>query len=126
MPASLQLFFATTERNNYRRAADGAAGEESSLPERVMRRLRRVEERPLRYARPSAAMRFAAPGPEETATARQSRKHSISQPNVDLEAQVVGRAVQPPAAVNVTQITDAVLQQLDRRLVAARERMGRI
>lgn len=35
---------------------------------------------------------------------------------------------QPPAPpiINVAQITENVLQQLDRRLIAARERLGRI
>ncbi|SRR5260221_9454456 len=32
----------------------------------------------------------------------------------------------PPLAVNVEQLTDQVLRQLDRRLIASRERMGRI
>jgi hypothetical protein len=30
-----------------------------------------------------------------------------------------------PAAVSVTQLTDEVMRQLDRRLVAVRERMGK-
>lgn len=32
----------------------------------------------------------------------------------------------PPAAVNVEQLTDQVLRQIDRRLIATRERLGRI
>jgi hypothetical protein len=35
-------------------------------------------------------------------------------------------SVAAPAAINVTQLTDEVMKQLDRKLVAARERMGRI
>lgn len=43
-----------------------------------------------------------------------------------LDRESLGRVAQPAAPINMAQITDAVLQQLDRRLIAARERMGRI
>jgi hypothetical protein len=35
-------------------------------------------------------------------------------------------AVAAPPPINVSQITDEVMKQLDRKLVAARERMGRV
>lgn len=43
-----------------------------------------------------------------------------------VEPRTRSRNVRPEPPVNIGQITDAVLQQLDHRLLAARERMGRI
>jgi hypothetical protein len=43
-----------------------------------------------------------------------------------IESRPGARVARPNAPVNIAQVTDAVLQQLDRRMVSARERMGRI
>lgn len=44
----------------------------------------------------------------------------------DLSAEPAGRSVPSAPAMNVSLVADEVMKQLDRRLVAARERMGRI
>jgi hypothetical protein len=100
--------------------------EAPSLPERVIRKLRRLEERPFHHARQAAVRMLAAPTPEESPAVHRHWRDFSPQAEPSFEARTAGRAVKQPAAVNVAQITDAVLQQLDRRLVSARERMGRI
>lgn len=44
----------------------------------------------------------------------------------DLSAEPAGRAAPSAPAMNVSLVADEVMKQLDRRLIAARERMGRI
>jgi len=95
------------------------------LPHRVVRQHRRVEEDSLARALKSEE-RKAPSLPSEIPLA-------VENPQFLIRRKSAGDSV-PPAArrdsaahpkVNVAQIADAVLQQLDRRLIAARERMGR-
>jgi len=123
---SMQLLLASIEGPNLLRSQIRAEGEECSLPERVIRKLRRLEERPLHHARQAAVKRPAAPAQEGAPGVQRSRRGSYAEVEPSFEAHTPSRAAQQPTAVNVAQITDAVLQQLDRRLVAARERVGRI
>jgi hypothetical protein len=99
----------------------------ATLPERVLRRHCRIEARPFLQSRGLAPQVVVAPTPEEpTAIHRASARRRAQQFDVPAETgQRSHSALQAPN-VNVAQITDAVLQQLDRRLIAARERMGRI
>lgn len=94
------------------------------LQERIIRRMRRLEQPPLDHARPAALRRTAPAEPERAPNFDRSRREAFLR--AEFEAHALRGAVQPSLAPNVAQITDAVLQQLDRRLVAARERMGRI
>ena len=117
-----------------RRSALGAASrpDESdpsaaALSERVMRRHRRVEARPFVQARGAAPQISPAPAPEPPVVVHRTLARRPAQ-RFDESIQSDPRQQSAPQAPNIHigQITDAVLQQLDRRLIAARERMGRI
>jgi hypothetical protein len=98
----------------------------SSTPSRVVQQHRRVEDRTI--ALDSSSSKKIAPTRFFEAPVLIERPRSRTSGDSDLMPGVDRRepVTQPGPAVNVTQITDAVLKQLDRRLVAARERMGRI
>jgi hypothetical protein len=95
------------------------------LAANVTQKHRRVEERRL------AASRDPGPvsglwGPSEsivTAERRpmQSRKTRIS----NVESETLNSPARPEFPINVARVTDEILKQLDRRVIAARERMGR-
>jgi hypothetical protein len=60
------------------------------------------------------------------APARFARVDALSQERVDRESgSEQNRRLGAESAINIEQITDRVIRQLDRRVVAARERMGR-
>jgi hypothetical protein len=106
-----------------RREAFGLRDAES-LPYRVARQHRRVEEGSFARALNGPAKRTPSPLSElpsvmENPQPRVGRRAVPGSPTERRDP-----ASQPD--MNVTQIADAVLKQLDRRLVAARERMGRI
>ena len=74
---------------------------------------------------------FGAPAhPVLTRSAMQAEEAIVAQSAQRMATE--SRAVEPsaevhaPPPINVSQITDEVMKQLDRKLVAARERMGRI
>lgn len=105
---------------------DGLTREMSgmAMTTRILRRLNRVEERPLspEPRRVSGASEFDGfEGKLETSARRRRR-------DLDGAAHRSGTAasVPMPASINMTQLTDEVMRQLDRRLVALRERMGKI
>jgi hypothetical protein len=108
-----------------RRAATGLAGSES-LPHRIMLQRRRVEE-------DSVARALKSEG-KKTQSLLSELPVTVENPQLRVRRKAAGDSVSPAERrdydgrpeVNVTQIADAVLQQLDRRLIAARERMGRI
>ncbi len=100
----------------------------TNIPAQVQRRHRRIEQRPFLRPGDSAdslpSLRTAEPRvviekPRPRILARTQNEPSP-------EPKPISRASQPGPPINIGQITDAVLQRLDRRLVAARERMGRI
>jgi hypothetical protein len=99
-----------------------------SLPERVVRKHRRIEARVFLQPRGLAPQIFAAPTPEEPAVSHTTLARRRAQPRLEEPTESPRRPHSAPQAsnINVAQITDAVLQQLDRRLIGARERMGRI
>lgn len=99
------------------------------IPTQVQRRHRRLEQRPFLSVRDAAS----PPSPVEIAehpdVVRKLRPRApacVIDEERPVQAKSRGRTAQPDSPVNVAQITDAVLQQLDRRLIAARERMGRM
>ena len=99
-----------------------------SIPRRVPNQYRRVEDRS--FARSVNSSENGTPKLPSGASVVADRPRarlphdaaaSIGSPTGRREP-----VVQPQLETNVAEITDAVLKQLDRRLVAARERMGRI
>ena len=119
-------WLAPTASRKSRGPRSHAIRQEVSAPEmtkRIMRRLRKVEEAPL-SAEPRLVA-FAKPA------------HSVAD-NLDAPASKLRREVAPayhrevaanvdmPTGINVAQLTDEVMRQIDRRLVAVRERMGKI
>lgn len=86
----------------------------ATLSDRLLRKHRRVEVQPFFSSR--------AMGSQSVPAHRQAQQRPIA------ETESTSRQNSVPQApnINVAQITDAVLQQLDRRLVGARERMGRM
>jgi hypothetical protein len=95
------------------------------LPERVTRKHRRVEARPYAPAAREIAIVPAAhpaaiPAIPAPAAPRDGPRAAPAGGGQG------GRATPQGPEINVARITDEVLRQLDRRLLAARERMGRI
>ena len=99
-----------------------------SLPERVVRKHRRIEARPFLQPRGLAPQIVPASTPEELAVSHTTLARRLAQQRLEEPIESPTRPHSAPQApnINVAQITDAVLQQLDRRLIGARERMGRI
>jgi hypothetical protein len=97
-------------------------------PEGVLRRHRRVETRPFAFPREAAPHILPTLSTDVPATVHLSPARRSAAQRFDGQEEAGTRRSASPQApqVNLTQITDAVLQQLDRRLIAARERMGRI
>ena len=95
----------------------------SDIVTRIVRQLQRVETNA--QAQQSAReLRFSTSRPADMASmpaAAGRRRHLESE-----ESQSAKDHAPAAPAINVAQITECVLQQLDRRLIAARERMGRI
>ena len=125
--ASLALSWptrATTQAGHQPGESDSAA---TALPERVLRRHRRIEARPFLQPRGLVPQVAVAPTLEEPAAIhRAPSRRRAQQVDPPAEAEQRPRSAAQAPNINVAQITDAVLQQLDRRLIAARERMGRI
>jgi hypothetical protein len=107
-------------------AQDEPPGRESNLSNiarRIVRQLQRVET--VAMAHQSAReLKYTAGPPGDVAwmPPADSRKRQIEQE----ESRAAKEQTPAPPVINVAQITENVLQQLDRRLIAARERMGRI
>lgn len=119
------LFQPPAQRMTQIMGQNGAAADAGPLEitTRIMRQFRRVEERPF-SREPGWAPGAPAPRGSEPvleAPARKLRRDMDSTLDFGRVA-----TVPPPAALNLTQLTDEVMRQLDRRLVAARERMGKI
>ena len=101
------------------------AGPVSRTSDRIVRQHRRVEERSLVL---DSGNKRTMPNQvfETPVFAERSRPAGKLSGNAAGHAETRNVGAQVGAAVNVAQITDAVLKQIDRRLVAARERMGKI
>lgn len=92
----------------------------------VTQKHRRIEERGANLARDIAPVLALSPSAEPTAapnpqaaTARKSQR-SIVEPEPN------SPAARGEAPLNISRVTEEILEQLDRRMTAARERMGRI
>ena len=98
------------------------------MPGRVTRKHRRVEQRAYPLGDDLVVTNMPRPVMADSVTLGGSR---FREPVQEYEPPVAKREpsvarLQPEPAVNVARITDEVLKQLDRRLIAARERRGRI
>jgi len=95
---------------------------------RVREKHRRVEEHRALYIRTlrSQTVQADVSSSDLTVAAEARAKHRQSRPlaAVDADLQRPGRTA--PPVIDSARLTDEVLKQLDRRLVAARERMGRV
>jgi len=100
-----------------------------SIANRVVRQHRRMEERGLTRSLDSGEERPSSLLPAEPPLLIEKSRPPVRK---EYDGKFVSSGerrnatTQPGTAMNVAHITDAVLKQLDRRLVAARERMGRI
>jgi hypothetical protein len=96
---------------------------ETSLVTRLARRGERAVDLPAAPAR-----HVQRPAPAATATVRADNFDAPSSKTFERGPVSAGwpGAAPTPAPVNVEQITDQVLRQLDRRLIASRERLGKI
>jgi hypothetical protein len=105
-----------------RRHATRQEASAAEMTTRIMRRLRRVE------APISVEPRLASGSPGarvfEAKLERPARKlhHDLK----TTHSSELGASVAVPPGLNVMQLTDEVMRQIDRRLVAVRERMGKI
>jgi hypothetical protein len=123
--AAPALYFhdAVLVRKRILRDTGGTNGAGNDVAAAIVRRVQRVEERPsgqsLDPVLVAPAIRFSrkATEPNELPGRRESNAGN------SLET---SPAMLPAAPFNITQLTDEVMRQLDRRLVATRERMGKI
>jgi hypothetical protein len=124
----LHLVLANHSLGLCRNAAGSTPGD--AVVGRIVQRHRRVEEPALPWSLTSAEKK-RTPGLAlvEPLLAAEKLGPRVRRQSDGRFASAVTRidpTAQAESAVNVERITDAVLMQLDRRLVAARERMGRI
>jgi hypothetical protein len=94
---------------------------------RLVRRHQRVEVAPERLAREFGSQTLMQS--PQTAAGEVQRSMSRTRSHVRQEADVQEPSrmrTAPHGGINVTQVADEVMKQLDSRLIAARERMGRI
>jgi hypothetical protein len=97
----------------------------SLLAMRVVRQLQRVETRGIGEQSAAELVTSPVPAAERVFAIAQAnpRKQRLEAVEESLPER---RNARPAPEINVAQLTEQVLNQLDRRLVAARERMGRI
>ena len=98
-------------------------GAMNDAPERIVRQRLRVEDRSLTL---ESVSKNSTSSPFLNVPAFIERSWTPFKGKAAPHAERLEDVTQPSTAVNVAQITDAVLKQIDRRLVAARERMGKI
>ncbi len=127
------LTFAGTKANRRLDANSlGSADVEESIrlemrAARLVQRHQRVEVARERIARefgPEPSMQSPeSPASEGHRSMSQAKSHALQERDVQEPSRM--RAA-PNGGINVTQVADEVMKQLDRRLIAVRERMGRI
>ncbi len=124
--ARTQRLPSQTSTTSAGRRANGAGATEANgreMSTRIAQRLRRVEQ--ARPAQEPKVVAGAAPrrGFEEIVDTQVPRPHLEANPGRRSESSAAGLTL---PSMNVTQLTDEVMRQIDRRLVAYRERMGKV
>jgi hypothetical protein len=94
----------------------------SDIAKRIGRQLQRVETAAMAQQTARELKYTVVPGGDGAATAPAANRRR----HIEQEERRATKEQSPAPVINVAQITENVLQQLDRRLIAARERMGRI
>jgi len=109
-------------RRSVRETTAGA----DELAANVTQKHRRIEERRLAASRdPGPAFGISGPSESMVTVERrpaQNRKTRIS----SVESEPLNSPARQEFPINVARVTDEILKQLDRRVIAARERMGKI
>jgi hypothetical protein len=94
---------------------------------RHVRRIENAAGRPLRMVITAAGPRTRTPSPRASAEVQQQHRAVASNGFESAAARNgTGNGGAAPPQVNVGQLTDEVLRQIDRRFLAARERMGKM
>ena len=93
---------------------------------RVIRRHARTEDLHVAASRAASPILALAPQSEIAATVEQRPLRSFKPQLSESESAPRVPAAIPEIPFNITRVTDEILKQLDRRIVAARERMGRM
>jgi hypothetical protein len=92
----------------------------------ITNRHRRVEEHGFRYRRELAIDEPRSSAGDMTVVAGRAASRRVQEPDIRMETDSSKGTSRPKPVVDTARITDEVLKQLDRRLIAARERMGKI
>jgi len=117
------------------RPAESLPLAESSEPElprpggmalHITNRHRRVEEHGFRYRRELAIDEPRSSAGDMSVVAGRAASRRVQEPDIRMETDSSKGTSRPKPVVDTARITDEVLKQLDRRLIAARERMGKI
>jgi hypothetical protein len=110
----------------HRAEAQAAVRGAQDIAVAVTQKHRRIEERRLVTAR--EPMSLPALPPASPIAGGSQRRQTLSRRGLTCEAESDGRSTpqRQEFPFNVARVTDEILKQLDRRVIAARERMGRI
>jgi hypothetical protein len=92
----------------------------------ITNRHRRVEEHGFRYRRELAIDEPRSSAGDMTVVAGRAASRRVQEPDIRMETDSGKGNSRPKPVIDTARITDEVLKQLDRRLIAARERMGKI
>jgi hypothetical protein len=109
-----------------RRSVQESTGGAQELVANITQKHRRIEER--RSVMSREPMSLLAPPPAPAIADGSERRQTLSRRGLTFEAEIDGRSTpqRQEFPFNVARVTDEILKQLDRRVIAVRERMGRI
>ena len=121
---AVRMRTARTGEAAQRLRAAGVSSEPRAIVRRVVERFTRREEQPVRQA---MALRPATPSPAPAQAQRTIESELAARTKEDRESvQALPPAqLNPVSNINVDSLTNHVMDQIDRRIVAWRERMGR-
>lgn len=114
-----QRLFRSDESILLKRSQSATLTNVGTLVERLMRQSQRVEER----AAEAATVVMRRPPVVDRAPAMTGNQQTFV---TTVAGQSWQQHTAPPPGINIEQITDRVVRQLDRRVVAARERLGKV
>lgn len=119
LPLSFQRFFPSDESVFLTRLQSTTQENVGTLVERIVRQSRRVEERITEAA--TVVMR-RPPVVDQAPATTANQQTFVATPIGPSWQQYAG----PSPGINIEHITDQVMRQLDRRVIAARERLGKV